>query len=211
MLTIKKLHSGCAALAQIEPVFKTVLDTFGYPPLWQRENSFACLLKIILEQQVSLSSAQATFDKLLNNSKEIEPRSFLEFDDDALKSFGFSRQKTRYCRILAQELNSGKLDLIQLSNLDDYKVKQRLMQLTGIGHWTADIYLLMILLREDIWPNGDRALAVAAWELLQLNSIPDYPTLAKIAEKWQPYRAIAARILWHFYLNTPRKKQPKKH
>ena len=200
------LQRAASELAEIEPAFARILNTFGVPPLWDRAQSFATLLYIILEQQVSLASAKAAFLKLEKKLGDIFPENFLRLTDRQLKTIGFSQQKTRYGRILAREIYDGKLDLNQLAAINDDAVKNRLMALTGIGHWTSDIYLLMVLLRADVWPHGDRALAVAAYEVFELEKIPDYDSLRQMAEKWQPWRSVAARFLWHYYLSTPRKK-----
>lgn len=200
------LKQAANSLAQKIPKFKIVIDQFGIPPLWDRSHGFSTLLYIILEQQVSLASAKATFNKLTDRLTHITPDAFLTLSDDQLKSIGFSRQKTRYGRILAEEILSGNLDLENLAALDDQSVKKRLMSIIGIGHWTSDIYLLMVLLRPDVWPHGDRALAVSAYEIFNFKEVPPYDDLKKMAEKWKPWRSVAARLLWHNYLSTPRKK-----
>jgi len=179
---------------------RSVIDQFGYPPLWKRNPGFATLVHIILEQQVSLASAAAAFQKLNNNITELNPVSFLEFSDIELKSFGFSRQKTRYCRILANAVINKKIDLQQLRDLTDSQTRLELMKLTGIGRWTSDIYLLMALQRPDIWPRGDIALSSAYRMIMNSQKHCGWKDLALMAEKWKPYRSVAARILWHYYL-----------
>ncbi len=190
------------------PAFKKVFELFGPPPLWNREPGFATLIYIILEQQVSLASAKATFDKL-SRAISVKPENFLSLNDAQLKSLGFSQQKTRYCRIVANKILDGSLNLDSLKSLPADQVKQKLMSITGIGHWTSDIYLLMVLLRPDVWPHGDRALAVAAYEVFELDEVPDYDALREMAKEWKPWRSVAARLLWHHYLNTPRKRKLK--
>ncbi len=192
-------------LCRREPRFRAIRARHGLPPLWQRPAGFLTLLHIILEQQVSLASARAVMDKMLARHPAPDAALFLELDDGALKSFGFSRQKMRYGRLLAAEIAGGRLDPGELSHLPDEEARQRLTRLTGIGPWTADIYLLMVLLRPDVWPHGDRALAVAAGEVFKRDGAPPYDELRRMAEDWRPYRAVAARLLWHHYLNTPRK------
>ncbi len=196
-------------LAEKIPAFKQVLKLHGPPPLWGREPGFATLIYIILEQQVSLASAKATFDKL-ECAILISPKNFLKLDDLQLKAVGFSQQKTRYCRIVANAILAGTLELDSFQTLPSQQVKEKLMSLTGIGHWTSDIYLLMVLLRADVWPHGDRALAVAAYEIFNMEHIPTYEELQQMAKKWKPWRSVAARLLWHHYLSTPRLKKPKK-
>lgn len=178
-----------------------ILDAYGPPPLWAREPGFPTLLQIILEQQVSLASARAAYDKLLLLASPLTPERFLALDDIALKGAGFSRQKARYGRELAAAVGSGELDLIRLQTLDDDAVRSELMAVKGIGRWTADIYLLMALRRPDVWPRGDLALAAAARRVLSLSAVPGYGELEILADAWRPWRAVAARLLWHAYLS----------
>lgn len=188
-------------LSRIDPDLGRIIREYGPPPMWQREQGFATLLRIILEQQVSLASARAVFEKLSQALTPFSPQNFLKFSDDELKSCGFSRQKTAYGRYLAQAIVEGSLDLAELSELADETVKARLMKIKGIGHWTADIYLLMALGRPDIWPAGDLALIKAVHQLKGFSAKPPADKLARISQIWKPWRAVAARLLWHFYLS----------
>ena len=155
-------------------------------------------MHLILEQQVSLASAQAAFDRLVGALGEVTPAGVLGLDDAQMRAVGFSRQKTGYARDLALALNDG-FDLAALTTLTDDEVRVALTQHRGIGRWTADIYLTMCLLRPDIWPRGDLALRTAAAELTG-SPKPSDTELADRAEAWRPFRAVAARILWHDYL-----------
>lgn len=159
-------------------------------------------MQIILEQQVSLASAKAAFTKLERSLGEVTPEGLLVLDDDDLKAMGFSRQKTRYSRGLAQATVDGDLDLSGLRVLSDEDARATLMSLKGIGRWTADIYLLMALRRPDVWPIGDLALAKAAQQVKRLPDLPDHGDLDRLAETWKPWRAVAARVLWHHYLSS---------
>jgi DNA-3-methyladenine glycosylase II len=178
-----------------------VLQQYGSPPLWAREPGFPTLIHIILEQQVSLASARAAFGRLLELASPLTPERFLELDDATLKGAGFSRQKTRYGRELADAVLSGRLDLPALALLDDDRARSALTSVKGIGRWSADIYLLMALGRPDVWPVGDLALVVAARSVLGLAETPTSGQLLAEAEFWRPFRAVAARILWHAYLS----------
>lgn len=203
-LTADVMQTAIEQLSQTAPDLARLAALNGLPPLWQRPATFATLVHIILEQQVSLASAKAAFDRLGETLGTITPESFLRLDDAELRSIGFSRQKTRYCRLLAQAILNGNLDIDALQHLPDGEVHAELTKITGIGTWTANIYLLMVLLRPDIWPTGDRALAVAVKEVKQLERVPTYPELDQIALAWRPYRAVAARLLWHDYLKRRR-------
>jgi DNA-3-methyladenine glycosylase II len=199
------LLEGVNWLIDDDPFLRKAVEKNGLPPLWEREPGFPSLLKIILEQQVSLASAKATYNKLLTKLDVLTPESFLSLDDRELKKVGFSRQKTRYGRILAKSVLDGSLDLTKLGNLSDKEVENKLTSIPGIGKWTASIYLLMVLGRPDIWPKGDLALNKALMKVKELEKIPDNNLAEEIAEGWRPYRSVAARILWHYYLNSLKK------
>jgi DNA-3-methyladenine glycosylase II len=155
---------------------------------------------------VSLASARAAFDRL-TAAAPLTPENFLRLSDAQLLSIGFSRQKASYCRGLSVALDSGQLDLEALDALDDEQARAALTRLKGIGPWTADIYLLMALCRPNIWPAGDLALVQALQEVKGLGRRPNTVEALAIAETWHPWRAAAARILWHWYLSTPRQRR----
>jgi DNA-3-methyladenine glycosylase II len=177
-----------------------VLAELGPPPMWDREPGFPTLVHIILEQQVSLASARACFDKLLARVDRLTPAALLELDDETLKAAGFSRQKAAYARGLADAVAGGGLDLDGLATLPDDAVRERLLRIRGVGRWTADIYLLMALGRPDVWPRGDLALATAAQRVKHLDTRPDPEEFHRLGDAWRPWRSVAARLLWHRYL-----------
>jgi DNA-3-methyladenine glycosylase II len=199
-LTAAALRRAAAELASINPALGVSVERYGPPPLWAREPSYATLIHLILEQQVSLASAQAAFDRLaIALGGSVTPSGLLELSDVELRSVGFSRQKTGYARDLAGAMSDG-FDLDALARLPDDEVRAALIAQRGIGRWTADIFLTMCLLRPDVWPHGDLALATSARDLLGLEERPSFAELEVIAERWHPYRAVAARILWQDYL-----------
>ncbi len=175
--------------------------------MWEREPGFPTLLRIILEQQVSLASAKAAFDKLLRVASPLTPEKFLQIGDADLKVAGFSRQKTGYGRNLARAIVSGSLDLHKLESLHDDDARTELVKIKGIGRWTADIYLLMAMRRPDVFPSGDMALAAALKRVFGLRSLPKPERLEAMSAAWRPWRAVAARLLWHYYLSTPGPRQ----
>ena len=200
-LNHKSLAQGISYLCKVDPDLARVVSDLGHPPLWARQPGFATLLQIILEQQVSLASARAAYQKLEKASGQITPERFLTFTDAELRQFGFSRQKTEYGRVLSKAIVNRRMDLDRLSDLEDGEVRRELIQLKGIGPWTADIYLLMALLRPDIWPSGDLALVSAVQQFKNLSEKPTADQIDQITEKWKPWRSVAARIAWHYYLN----------
>jgi DNA-3-methyladenine glycosylase II len=187
-------------LARRDRALAAAFERNGPPPLWTRPPGFATLLQIVLEQQVSLASARAAYDRLLLAADPLTPATFLELDGPALLAIGFSRQKARYGRALAEALEAGSLDLDAVAALSDDEAMAALTALPGIGPWTASIYLLMALRRPDLWPAGDVALQSAAAEVLALPARPTPDELTTLAEPWRPWRSVAARMLWHDYL-----------
>lgn len=206
-LNEKSLAAACLKLASADPHLSFIHRAYGTPPLWARPQGFSTLVHIILEQQVSLASARACHDKLCQRLGKLTPRTFLTLDAAELKTVGFSRQKTAYARNLAETILKRKLSLGALETMPDEEVRARLKQLKGVGDWTCDIYLLMALLRPDVMPRGDLALHVAYQKLKDLPQRPGADEFTRLAEKWKPYRAAAARLLWHYYLCERRQQQ----
>ena len=196
------LRTGISVLSDMDPELEHVVTELGHPPLWSREPGFGTLIHIILEQQVSLASAQSAFDKLNNAAEDdLTPEQFLSFSDIDLKEFGFSRQKTKYGRELSKSLVDADLLLDTLHQLEDDDARNRLMSIKGIGPWTANIYLLMALKRPDVWPSGDLAVKKAIQDIKNLTETPSTEEADEMAQQWKPWRAVATRILWHHYLN----------
>lgn len=194
-----EFKAAVEALTKRDADLKRLVDRDGQPPMWRRKPGFETLVHIILEQQVSLASAQAAFDRL-NAAVVLSPQTFLTLGDDELKAIGFSRQKARYVRGLSESLLDGTLSLDALFLLDDDAVRANLTQLKGVGRWTADIYLLMALGRLDVWPGGDLALVKSIRHVKKLPATTTVDQLTVIANTWQPWRSVAACILWNHYL-----------
>jgi len=199
-LTDQRLHHAVRILCRRDPDLARVYQECGTPPLWARDPGFPTLILIILEQQVSLASARAAFSRLQQSISEVTPRRFLKLDDAALKTIGFSRQKASYVRHLAESIVKRRFRPASLETMNDETAREILLALKGIGFWSADIYLLMALRRPDIWPAGDLALATAAQEVKQLHKRPSPEELEELGKAWRPWRAVAARLLWHHYL-----------
>jgi DNA-3-methyladenine glycosylase II len=191
---------GVRLLTERDEHLAGVVRNYGQPPLWVREPGFPTLVYIILEQQVSLASAKAAFDRLTAAVRPLTPRRFLELTDVELLRIGFSRQKTLYTRLLAESLARRHFDLRYLQDLPDDSAHKMLVAFKGIGRWTADIYLLSALRRPDIWPIGDLALATAVQEVKRLRKRPSAEKLEALSIPWRPWRAVAARLFWHAYL-----------
>ena len=199
-LTREGLLVAVEELAARDADLAGIVARHGPPPLWDREPGFPTLLHIVLEQQVSLASAQAAFDRLRLATDPLTPDRFLELTDAQLLAIGFSRQKARYGRALAAAIHSGALDLEALAGLDDDAVHDALQAISGIGPWTSTIYLLMVLGRPDVWPAGDMALQAAVAAVKGLGRRPDAAEMATLGAVWRPWRSVAARLFWHDYL-----------
>ena len=199
-LTIHSLSDAATFLATRDRDLAEILAKHDRPPLWARRPGFATLVRIILEQQVSLASARAIFARLTAGVAPFTPEQVCAVGEPYLRSLGLTRQKATYCLELARTMTSGELNLVALSRMDDQEAKTQLMRVKGVGSWTADIYLLMALRRPDVWPSGDLALAQSVARVKRLRTYPGPEKLEKIAEAWRPFRSVAARMLWQHYL-----------
>lgn len=200
----QNFHSLCEQLAGRDDHLKNIIIKYGYPPIWSREPGFSTLIRIILEQQVSLASAKAAFEKLQAFTGCITPANISTLTDAELKACYFSRQKTIYARHLAEAVLSGQLNIIQLENEPDEVVRTVLKKIKGIGNWTVDVYLMMALHRADCFPLGDVAL------INSFKAVKELPHTGKeeiglLSNAWKPYRTIAAYLLWHAYLSKRHK------
>lgn len=202
---IKNFDTGnfqdlCDLVCEKDAAFRLIIDRYGYPPLWKRKPDFPTLILIILEQQVSLASAKAAFDKLQQYIGVITPQKMLLLSDAELRACYFSRQKIVYARDLAVRIQNKLLKLSALTAMPDDMVRMQLKQVKGIGDWTADVYLMFVLQRPDCFPQGDIALIKAIKELKQLRSATPANEIVYMSAAWAPYRTIASFMLWHFYL-----------
>lgn len=200
-LTRERLREGLMALSERDADLRGVVERYGPPPLWARRPGFPTLVRIILEQQVSLASADAAYRRLKQATGPVTPRRFLRLDDASLLQIGFSRQKKGYVRLMAEDICSGRLNLAGLAYQDEAAVRATLLKVKGLGEWSIDIYLLMALRRPDAWPKSDLALMRAAQEVKGLEKLPAFLEMEALGEAWRPWRAVAARVLWHYYLS----------
>ncbi|MDF1504672.1 DNA-3-methyladenine glycosylase 2 family protein [Roseisolibacter sp. H3M3-2] len=200
-LTNATLLAGVRELAARDPALAAVVARHGPPPMWGRPRGFATLARIVLEQQVSLASAATLYARVEASLGGFTPATVGAAGEEGLRALGLTRQKARYVHALAGAVSSGALALDALHRAPDAEVEARLVALPGIGPWTAGVYLLMALRRPDAWPPGDLALHKA---IMRADGLPRLPASAEataLAERWRPWRAVAARILWHGYLS----------
>ena len=187
---IKKLTSS-------HKIFSFIKDKYGIPPNWQRPEGFVSLCRIILEQQVSLASAEAHFNKLNNYVKEFAAEEILKLTDEEMRACQISRQKAKYLRALSQAVLNSEINLDSLSTLNPLEIRARLTSIKGIGDWTTDIYLMFCLQHKDIFPLGDIALITTIKELTKIKTREGY---FWFTEKLKPRRSLAAYFLWYYYL-----------
>ena len=186
-----------------DSIFKTIIEQYGLPAIPFRPQGFETLVLLILEQQVSIDSAKATFLKIKASQKDINPETLLHVSDEDYRAFGVSRQKTSYIKALAKALLNKELDLESLPFKSAQEVRDELIKVKGIGNWTIDIYLMFCLQEPDLLPLGDIAVVNTMKELLDIH---DKDAMEKYAQKWIPYRTFATYLLWHHYLKKRNRK-----
>lgn len=190
-------------LSKKEKIFKTIIETIGVPAIPSRPQGFQTLVLLILEQQVSVDSAKATFNKMKVQFPELLPEQLAGVAVEDFRILGVSRQKANYISGLAQAVMEKAIDLESLPHKPSEMVRAELIKLKGIGNWTIDIYLMFCLQSPDIIPLGDIAVVNTIKELLDIHTKED---MEKHAENWAPYRSMATYLLWHHYLNKRNRK-----
>ena len=188
------INEGASFLANIEPRFKSALEVTGELPLRLSPEGFERLLGAIISQQVSVAAANSIWKRLVKANLN-GPRKIMRADDAQLRAVGLSRQKVRYARALAE----SKINFRSLRSMSSEEVINTLTQVSGIGVWTAEIYTMFSLARADVFAAGDLALQESARLLFELRERPSEREIRQMAEKWSPWRAVAARLLWAYY------------
>ncbi|MBI5838374.1 MAG: DNA-3-methyladenine glycosylase 2 family protein [Candidatus Eisenbacteria bacterium] len=201
-LTRASLGTGARHLAKQDPDLGAALARLGEPPLWGRNPGFPSLVRIILEQQVSLAAARTLYRRLTVHLGAMTPEAMHARRVGGLRNFGLTRQKAAYCHGLAVRVLDGSLDLAAVARGPDDAGRQALLGVPGLGPWSVDIYYLMALRRPDVWPRGDLALASALREVKQLRALPTRDQQRTLSSRWAPWRSVAARILWAHYLEA---------
>ena len=197
--TVEDLARGARALRRVCPVMRRVHATAGDPPLRRRPGGFEGLARIIVGQQLSTASASAIWTRLAAGVQPLSAVAVLSASDDGLRSCGLSGPKIRTLRALAAAVVEGGLDLTALEHASDEEVHAALTAVSGIGPWTADIYIMFCLGRADAFAAGDLALQIAAQHASGLDARPSAAALGELAERWRPWRAVAACMLWAYY------------
>jgi len=184
-------------LSENDPIFKHILDKYGPPPIPSRPPGFATLVLLILEQQVSIDSAKATFLKIKAKAPAFLPQDLIRFSDEDFRNLGVSRQKTAYIKGLAEAIVNKSIDLENLASKSPEEIRHELIKLKGIGNWTIDTYLMLSLDAPDVIPLADIGVINTIKELLDIHTREE---MEAYVAKWSPYRTMATFLLWHYYL-----------
>jgi len=191
-------------LIQKDKIFQQIIDEFGFPEIIpSRPEGFETLVLLILEQQVSIDSAKATFLRMRDAVTNIEPSVLIAVPEEEFRVFGVSRQKTKYIKCLSEAILSKSLDLENLASKSSDQIRSELIKIKGIGNWTIDVYLMFCLQHPDILPLGDVAIITTMKELLNIH---EKQHMEAHAQLWAPYKTMASFLLWHYYLKKRNRK-----
>lgn len=189
-------------LSKKDQTLKNIISNYGHPTIEKRDEGFASMCHIILEQQVSIASAKACYVKIQNHFSFITPKIILNSNDDELASCGISRQKISYLKDLASKVISNEIDFSSFSSKSEAQIRAELITVKGVGNWSIEVYLMFCLQLEDIIPLGDIAIKNTIIELYENHSFEEMQLLS---QNWKPYRTMASFILWHYYLKKRRR------
>ncbi len=200
-LNAAAIAEAAHVIAGRDPILADVLERLGPPPIWKRPATLATLVRIILEQQVSLASAKATFDRIVIACEgRVSAEAIRGVGEDHLKTLGLSRQKARYTIALADDVLAKRFRIGSLRHLGDDDVRAAITARLGLGNWSADVFLMMALGRRDVLPVGDLALVKGLGEL-DGTVFETQAAVIERAEVWRPFRSVGTRMVWQNYLN----------
>jgi DNA-3-methyladenine glycosylase II len=184
-------------LFEQDVIFKMIIEKYGIPKIPKRPEGFETLVLLILEQQVSIDSAKATFLKLKAKERDFQPQALLNLSNEEFRGLGVSRQKTTYIKALSTAILNNDIDLESLRAKSAEEVREELIKIKGIGNWTIDVYLIFCLQNPDLLPLGDVAVVNTIRELFLVESKEE---MAIYGIRWSPHRSLATFLLWHYYL-----------
>ncbi len=194
---IFNMQQAVKYLLEKDAIFNHIIDKYGLPIIPKRPQGFETLVLLILEQQVSIDSAKATFLKLKAKEQNFQPESLLYISDEEYRNIGVSRQKTSYIKALSSSIIKNEIDIDSLTTKSAKQVREELIKIKGIGNWTIDVYLMFSLQAPDIIPLGDIAVVNTIKELLDIH---DKREMEIYVSKWSPHKSVATFLLWHYYL-----------
>ena len=191
------MDEALIVLTQKDEVLKRIISEFGLPIIQKREEGFASMCHIILEQQVSIASAKAAYEKLVNLVGKVDPFTIHNATDEDLRSCGISRQKTLYLKDVAQRVIRKELSFSSLPMKTEQQIRNELIQIKGVGNWSIDVYLMFCMQSQDIIPLGDIAIKNTLMELYNCQSEEE---MLAVSSNWKPFRTFTSFIIWHYYL-----------
>ncbi|WNM20009.1 DNA-3-methyladenine glycosylase family protein [Flavobacterium capsici] len=184
-------------LTSKDKILAEIIENFGDPIIQKREEGFASMCHIILEQQVSIASAKACYEKISNHFGKVTPISINNATEDELRKCGVSRQKIIYLKHLAKKVIDNQINFESFASKSEDEIRAELIKLKGIGNWSIEVYLMFCLQTPDIIPLGDIAIKNTLKELYNCKTKEE---MEVISNSWKPYRTLASFIVWHYYL-----------
>jgi DNA-3-methyladenine glycosylase II len=191
-------------LSKKDEKLKSILDNLGQPIIQKRQEGFASMCHIILEQQVSIESAKACYLKLENYLHQLTPEIIYQAPDHELKSCGISRQKIVYLKDLASKVLSNEINFESFSSKTETQIREELITIKGVGNWSIEVYLMFCLQLPDVIPLGDIAIRNTLKELYHCQTLEE---MEQITNHWKPYRTFASFLIWHYYLEKKTENQ----
>ena len=192
------LNEGIKHLTSVEPNFKCFIPDHEID-FFSRPKGFEGICALVIEQQISVKAAESIKKRVFNLMDSVNAINFLQLDINLLREAGISRPKINYLAGVAEHERSGQFDFDALETMSDEEARKSLVQMKGIGSWTADCYLMACLGRQDIWPVGDIGLQEGVRRLRDLKERPNVEDMTCLAREWRPFRSVAANLLWADY------------
>ena len=190
---------GIKALCRQCDYMKGAVGLVGVPQVRRRQSGFPGLARIVIGQQLSVASAAAITKRVVDTVKPLNAQTIAECSDEVLQGCGLSRPKIRTLRAISEAVQGGDMNFRSIARSSPEKVHAVLTAVKGIGPWTADIYIMFCMGHRDGFAVGDLALQIGAGELMGIDARPSPDELLEIAERWRPWRSVAALVLWSYY------------
>ena len=186
---------GKKELKKIDINIKKIIELYEFPSLTTKENMFFTLIRSIVGQQISVRAADTVWDKIVNEAKEIRPEIIYSMDENTMRNCGLSKRKVEYMKAVSEKWLNG-YDKINWHELSDEAVTEKLVEIRGIGKWTAEMILIFTLMRPDIFPMGDIGAIRALEKIYNKGQKMNKEQIEEIVKKWKPWRTIATWYLW---------------
>ncbi len=199
----KTIVKGMRVLSNIDQDVAIAYERLGPPPPRLRPKGFETFLSIIVSQQISTEVASLIMQRVFNLLPEMSAAALMSLDDQELRDTGFSWRKVEYAKGLANAIQTGAFDVDGLQQMSDQQAIEKITTLKGFGRWSAEIYLMFSLGRQDIFPADDLALLIALGKLKGLCGKPSPKHARELLEPWSPWRSVGSLFLWHYYRGAP--------